>query len=60
MIISSMFVAVRLVDGKYNGEGRVEIYYKHRWGTVCDNTFTKFEAMVVCKQLGYAWYVDMK
>ncbi|XP_035689192.1 uncharacterized protein LOC118424643 isoform X1 [Branchiostoma floridae] len=45
--------SVRLVDGSRFDEGRVEIYYNHRWGTICNIGWTQTSADVVCAQLGY-------
>ena len=43
---------LRLIGGTNPAEGRVEICINNAWGTVCDNGFTKEEAVVVCRQLG--------
>jgi len=46
-------IAVRLVDGPSEREGRLEVYYNSRFGTVCDDGFTDAAARVVCYMLGY-------
>jgi len=44
---------VRLVGGDGPYEGRLEVYYNGRWGTVCDDYFSDVAAGVVCYMLGY-------
>lgn len=42
---------VRLVGG--DKKGRVEIFHKGSWGTICDDNWTRNEATVVCRMLGF-------
>ena len=44
---------LRLMEGNYPSEGRVEVYCNEQWGTVCNDGFGENEADTVCRQLGY-------
>ena len=45
---------VRLVSGRSDLEGTVQICVFGYWGTICDNSWDSRDAYVVCKQLGYS------
>eukprot|EP00800_Vazella_pourtalesii_P016643 TRINITY_DN484_c0_g1_i3.p1 TRINITY_DN484_c0_g1~~TRINITY_DN484_c0_g1_i3.p1 ORF type:complete len:139 (-),score=22.41 TRINITY_DN484_c0_g1_i3:15-431(-) len=44
---------IRLVDGKNEFEGRIEIFYEDEWGSVCDDLWSTRNTEVVCRQLGF-------
>uniref|UniRef100_A0A1X7THR0 Receptor protein-tyrosine kinase n=1 Tax=Amphimedon queenslandica TaxID=400682 RepID=A0A1X7THR0_AMPQE len=45
---------VKELDGNSPNEGRLEICINGDWGTVCDDLWTRTNAQVVCRQLGYS------
>lgn len=45
--------SIRFANGATKS-GRLEIYYEEEWGTICNDGWTRTEAMVVCKSLGFS------
>nr|XP_034316959.1 deleted in malignant brain tumors 1 protein-like isoform X6 [Crassostrea gigas] len=52
---STLSTDVRLVGGMTEYEGRLEVYYLGRWGTVCDDDLNDKLSVVVCRSLGLPW-----
>ncbi|XP_004401660.1 PREDICTED: neurotrypsin [Odobenus rosmarus divergens] len=46
---------IRLGGGKGGHEGRLEVYHRGQWGTVCDDGWTELNTYVVCRQLGFKY-----
>ncbi|XP_054748966.2 deleted in malignant brain tumors 1 protein-like [Lytechinus pictus] len=45
---------LRLIGGDTSSEGRVEILHDGEWGTICDDSWGRDEADVVCQQLNFS------
>lgn len=57
-MVLSIDVRVRLRNGPTYNQGRVEVLYQGRWGTICDNDFDIEDANVICRMAGFeegAW-----
>lgn len=46
-------IQVRLTNGSFLTEGRVEVLHDNVWGTICSTNFDVNDATVVCRMLGY-------
>ncbi|XP_037627923.1 deleted in malignant brain tumors 1 protein-like [Sebastes umbrosus] len=51
-VICEEIPTVRVVNSNTPCSGRVEIFRRGRWGTVCDDFWNLNDAQVVCRQLG--------
>ncbi|XP_060570455.1 uncharacterized protein LOC132728801 [Ruditapes philippinarum] len=54
---SGQSLEIVLEDGNTENEGRVEVIYNGKRGTVCDDKWDDNDATVVCKMLGYRYGV---
>lgn len=43
---------IRLQNGSSLFEGRIEIYTGSQWNSVCDSSFSTYDAKAVCASLG--------
>ena len=44
---------LRLVGGKSESEGRLDICFSQRWGTINGDGWTPSDTQVACRQLGF-------
>ncbi|KAK2577430.1 hypothetical protein KPH14_003537 [Odynerus spinipes] len=56
-------IPVRLLGGKTNLEGRLQVRIGEKWGTVCNYGWTMLDASIVCHQLGLTldpdnWFIE--
>lgn len=45
--------ALRLIDGRAEWEGNVQIFHGTRWGNICDDEWDEREGEIVCRELGF-------
>ena len=45
---------LKLVGGASENEGRLEVCFDQRWGTINGDGWTHTDTQVACKQLGYS------
>ncbi|XP_066951338.1 lysyl oxidase homolog 2 isoform X2 [Macrobrachium rosenbergii] len=45
--------SIRLVEGRADYEGNVQIYHEGRWANICDDEWDEREGEIVCRQLGF-------
>ena len=60
MIFKIYVGAIRLAAGSGKHEGRIEVYKKSKWGTVCDDLFDIKDGHVACKQMGFGGAKSIK
>nr|XP_034333604.1 scavenger receptor cysteine-rich type 1 protein M130-like isoform X7 [Crassostrea gigas] len=52
-------LSVRLFGGRNAMEGRVEIFMRNEWGTICDTLWDSKDGNVVCRSLGYEGFTGV-
>ena len=52
-------LSLRLIQSPLDpdGTGRIEVFHKGQWGTICDNYWSMNDATVACLQLGYYYAI---
>ncbi|XP_071536941.1 lysyl oxidase homolog 2 isoform X1 [Panulirus ornatus] len=44
---------LRLIDGRADWEGNVQVFHEGQWGNICDDEWDEREGELVCKALGF-------
>ncbi len=47
-------VPIRLAGGGSKFQGDVQVFYKGKWMSICDDHWDMRDAKVVCRQLGFS------
>lgn len=48
------FLDIRLIGSRNGNEGRLEVYNRHRWKSVCDQHWSYNLGNIVCRELGFS------